>query len=74
MGGNLLGVGVNLAVKLFATYAIASMAAGLLYAFGFMSGIIPFKPEIFIILWLGPLMMAVIIAAPIGLYKLWNGK
>jgi hypothetical protein len=65
---------MNILIKIFLTYSCLSMVGGLLYAFSFMSGVVN-DPNLgyFIILWLGPLMIALSIGGPIVIYKTWNG-
>lgn len=65
---------MNVTVKLFLTYAAVSMTSALILFFGEVVGLWKASsPAPFVILWLGPTLIAISIGGPVFLYKLWTG-
>lgn len=65
---------MNIAIKIFLTYAAISMFSALMYVFvyGSIVGVGHLNLGIFLLLWLGPLASAFSIGGPILLWRLWT--
>lgn len=66
---------MSIPIKLLITFVSISMFSALAYAFvyGAIIGIRHMNIAVFLLLWLGPLGLAIAIGGPIALYHMWTG-
>jgi hypothetical protein len=64
----------QIAIKIFLTYTAISMTCGLAYGFvyGAIVGVLNTNFSVFLLLWAGPLGLAIAVGVPIGLWHLWK--
>lgn len=66
---------MNVLIKIFLTYSAISMFSALIW---FGLSVYDYSHYnnlgVFLILWAGPMMLAMSLGLPILLYKLWNGE
>lgn len=65
---------MKILIKLFLTYTAISMTSALVYFF--LDIVLLHNPltDLFVILWLGPLIIGACFALPYGIYELWRMK